>query len=104
LSLSIFGAEIFQAGSFQIWPDNPPPFAKLAKDGKGSRCASFSRGVGLFGRIFPLLAEWFRSIENKKFPMKTNKNIQDLTYEMQNNKREKLDLRTLVDRTAEMFR
>jgi hypothetical protein len=32
-------------------------------------------------------SEGFRSIENKKFPMKTNKNSQDLIYEMQNNKR-----------------
>jgi hypothetical protein len=48
--------------------------------------------------------EGFRSIENKKFPMKTNKNSQDLIYEMQNNERERLDLHTLVDRTAEMFR
>jgi hypothetical protein len=31
--------------------------------------------------------EGFRSIENKKFPTSTNKNSQDLIYEMQNNKR-----------------
>jgi hypothetical protein len=29
--------------------------------------------------------EGFRSIENKKIPTKTNKNNQDLIYEMQNN-------------------
>jgi hypothetical protein len=48
--------------------------------------------------------EGFRSIENKIFPTKTNKNSQDLIYEMQNNERERLDLYTLVDRTAETFR
>jgi hypothetical protein len=48
--------------------------------------------------------EGFRSIENKNFPTKTNKNSQDLIYEMQNNERERLDLHTLVDRTAETFR
>jgi hypothetical protein len=48
--------------------------------------------------------EGFRSIENKKIPTKTNKNSQDLIYEMQNNERERLDLHTLVDRTAETFR
>jgi hypothetical protein len=30
-------------------------------------------------------SEGFRSIENKKFPTMTNKNSQDLIYEMQNN-------------------
>jgi hypothetical protein len=48
--------------------------------------------------------EGFHSIENKKFPMKTNKNNQDLIYEMQNNERERLDLHTLVDRIAKTFR
>jgi hypothetical protein len=48
-------------------------------------------------------AEGFRSIENKIFPTITNKNSQDLIYEMQNNEREILDLHTLVDRTAETF-
>jgi hypothetical protein len=48
--------------------------------------------------------EGFRSIENKNFPTKMNKNSQDLIYEMQNNKRERLDLHTLVDHTAETFR
>jgi hypothetical protein len=48
--------------------------------------------------------ERFRSIENKNFPTKTNRNSQDLIYEMQNNERERLDLHTLVDRTSEMFR
>jgi hypothetical protein len=38
------------------------------------------------------LIEGFRSIENKKFPTITNKNSQDLIYEMQNNERERLDL------------
>jgi hypothetical protein len=47
--------------------------------------------------------EGFRSIENKNFPTKTNKNSQDLIYEMQNNERERLDLHTLVDRTAVTF-
>jgi hypothetical protein len=46
----------------------------------------------------------FRSIENQNFPTKTNRNSQDLIYEMQNNKRERLDLHTLVYRTAETFR
>jgi hypothetical protein len=32
--------------------------------------------------------EGFRSIENKKIPTKTNKNSQDLIYEMQNNERD----------------
>jgi hypothetical protein len=50
------------------------------------------------------MLERFRSIENKIFPTKTNKNSQDLIYEMQNNERERLDLHTLVDRTAETFR
>jgi hypothetical protein len=49
-------------------------------------------------------SEGFRSIENKNFPTSTNKNNQDLIYEMQNNERERLDLHTLVDRTAETFR
>jgi hypothetical protein len=44
-----------------------------------------------------------RSIENKKFLTITNKNSQDLIYEIQNNERERLDLHTLVDRTAETF-
>jgi hypothetical protein len=48
--------------------------------------------------------EGFRNIENKKFPTITNKNSQDLIYKMQNNKRERLDLHTLVDRTSETFR
>jgi hypothetical protein len=48
--------------------------------------------------------EGFCSIENKKFLTSTNKNIQDLIYEMQNNEWERLDLHTLVDRIAEMFR
>jgi hypothetical protein len=48
--------------------------------------------------------EGFRSIENKNFPTSTNKNSQDLIYEMQNNERERLDQHTLVDRTAETFR
>jgi hypothetical protein len=47
--------------------------------------------------------EGFCSIE-KKIPMKTNKNSQDPIYEMQNNELERLDLHTLVDHTAEMFR
>jgi hypothetical protein len=51
-----------------------------------------------------VVCEAFRSIENKIFPTKTNKNGQDLIYKMQNNERERLDLRTLVDRTVEMFR
>jgi hypothetical protein len=48
--------------------------------------------------------EGFHSIENKFFPTKTSKNSQDLIYEMQNNERERIDLHTLVDCTAEMFR
>jgi hypothetical protein len=32
-------------------------------------------------------SEGFRSTENKNFPMKTNRNSQDLIYEMQNNER-----------------
>jgi hypothetical protein len=51
-----------------------------------------------------VVCEGFRSIENINFPMKKNKNSQDLIYEMQNNERERLDLRTLVDRTAKTFR
>jgi hypothetical protein len=48
--------------------------------------------------------EGFHSIENKFFPTITNKNSQDLIYEMQNNEWERLDLHTLVDRTTETFR
>jgi hypothetical protein len=55
-------------------------------------------------RLAHAILEGFRSIENKKFPTKTNKNRQDLIYEMQTNERERLDLHTLVDRTAETFR
>jgi ABC-type sugar transport system ATPase subunit len=51
-----------------------------------------------------VVCEGFRSIENINFPMKKNKNSQDLIYEIQNNERERLDLRTLVDRTAKTFR
>jgi hypothetical protein len=47
------------------------------------------------------LLKEFRSIENKIFPTKTNKNNQDLIYEMQNNERNRLDLHTLVDHTTE---
>jgi hypothetical protein len=57
--------------------------------------------------FYPLMMgdiEGFCSIENKKIPTKTNKNSQDLIYEMQNNEWERSDLRTLVDRTAETFR
>jgi hypothetical protein len=58
----------------------------------------------LFGCVCYVLLEGFRSIENKNFPTKTNKNNQDLIYEIQNNERKRLDLHTLVDRTAETFR
>jgi hypothetical protein len=51
-----------------------------------------------------LLCEGFRSIENKKFPTKMNKNSQDLIYEMQNNEWEILDLYTLIDCIVKMFR
>jgi hypothetical protein len=49
--------------------------------------------------------EGFCSIENKKkFLQRRTETSQDLIYEMQNNERERLDLRTLVDRIAETFR
>jgi hypothetical protein len=57
-----------------------------------------------FDELASSLGERFRSIKNKNFPTKTNKNNQDLIYEMQNNERERLDLHTLVDCTAETFR
>jgi hypothetical protein len=60
--------------------------------------------VGLAVGASVTSSKGFRHIEIKKFPTKTNKNNQDLIYEMQNNERERLDLHTLVDRTAETFR
>jgi hypothetical protein len=54
---------------------------------------------------YNLDSEGFRSIENKKkFLQRRTRTSQDLIYEMQNNERERLDLHTLVDRTAETFR
>jgi hypothetical protein len=51
-----------------------------------------------------LYIEGFRSIENKKFLRVRTRTSQDLIYEMKNNERGRLDLHTLVDRTAETFR
>jgi hypothetical protein len=46
----------------------------------------------------------FAALKINFFLQRRTRTSQDLIYEMQNNKRERLDLHTFVDRTAETFR